>query len=238
MILGGFRRGHAAFACAALSLVLASCAAAPPATVGKVPNQVNAELGQTGFAARLGDSYVLHPSDVVSIKVFREAELSLDSVVISADGQVSVPLVGQVKAAGMTTPQLEALLESELGARYLREPEVAVNVVQYASHQVTVEGAVLKPGVFAFLPGTRLSGGVQLASGLDRVAKGTEVAVFRQMQDGTYVAKFDYRAVQAGTMLDPVLQPGDRIVVGTDGLSQFYQDLLKALPIFATFTRV
>ena len=52
------------------------------------------------------------------------------------------------------------------------------------------------------------------------------------------VAKFDYRAVSQGTMIDPVLEPGDRVVVGTSGLSQFWQDLLRALPAFGLFTNV
>ncbi len=49
------------------------------------------------------------------------------------------------------------------------------------------------------------------------------------------VAKFDYRQISQGTMMDPVLQPNDRVVVGTDGLSVFWQDLLKALPAFGIF---
>mgnify|MGYP007056299579 FL=1 len=51
------------------------------------------------------------------------------------------------------------------------------------------------------------------------------------------VAKFDYAQVRAGTMIDPVLAPGDRVVVGTSGLSQLWQDFLKAVPAFALFTR-
>jgi polysaccharide biosynthesis/export protein len=49
------------------------------------------------------------------------------------------------------------------------------------------------------------------------------------------VAKFDYAAVRQGAMLDPVLQPGDRVVMGTDGLSVFWADLLQALPVFGVF---
>jgi hypothetical protein len=49
------------------------------------------------------------------------------------------------------------------------------------------------------------------------------------------IAKFDYGQVRQGTMLDPVLQPGDRVVMGTDGLSVFWEDLLKALPAFGVF---
>ena len=64
------------------------------------------------------------------------------------------------------------------------------------------------------------------------------MAIFREAPQGLTVAKFDYRAVQQGTMIDPVLQPGDRVVVGTSGLSQFWQDVLKTLPAFAIFTNL
>ena len=195
-------------------------------------------LNQQGYATAVEGDYILRPSDVISVTVFREEGLSLPSVSIAADGRVSVPLLGPIQVAGMTASALEAQLEQALNARYLREPEVTVNVVSYASHQVTVEGAVEEPGVFEFRPGTRLSGGISMAKGPTRVAQMREVAVFRQTATGMEVAKFDYAAVRAGTMMDPILQPGDRIVVGTDGLSQFWQDLLKALPAFALFTAI
>lgn len=221
-----------------LLLTLSACGGAPAAQSGLVTSQPILAPGDADFTPSVDANYILRPSDVLKISVFREAELSQDSVVVAANGEISVPLVGQVRVAGMTLQSLETLLENELSARYLKNPDVTVNVVEYASHQVTVEGAVLQSGVYPFRPGTRLSGGIALARGLDRVAKGSEVAVFRQTPEGMFVAKFDYRAVQGGTMLDPVLQPGDRIVVGTSGLSQFWQDLLKAIPVFALFTRI
>jgi len=225
-------------ASAAFLLSLSACGGAPAAQSGLVTSQPVPAPGGADFTPNVDPNYVLRPADILKISVFREAELSQDSVAIAANGEISVPLVGPVNVAGMTLASLEALLENELGGRYLRNPDVTVNVIEYGSHLVTVEGAVQQTGVFAFKPGTRLSGGIALARGLDRVAKGSEVAVFRQTPEGMYIAKFDYRAVQGGTMLDPVLQPGDRIVVGTSGLSQFWQDLLKAIPVFALFTRI
>jgi polysaccharide export outer membrane protein len=62
-----------------------------------------------------------------------------------------------------------------------------------------------------------------------------QVAVFRESPQGIMIAKFDYQQVRQGTMLDPVLEPGDRVVMGTDGLSVFWEDLLKALPAFGIF---
>ena len=217
--------------------VLAACASSQPIEPGLLPDPPQAMDAAPVITASQAE-YVLRPADIIKVDVFREEDLSLPSVAIAADGRVSFPLLGPVSVAGMTAGGLEGLLERELGARYLRNPDVSVNVLDYASHKVTVEGAVEEPGIFAFQPGTRLSGGVALAKGVKRVAALEEVAIFRQAEGGTQVAKFDLAAVRAGTMADPVLQPGDRIVVGTDNLAQFWQDFLRALPAFGLFTQL
>ncbi len=167
--------------------------------------------------------------------VFREPDLSLETVRIGVEGNVSVPMIGSIPAAGMTAKQLEEDLTRRFGAVGLKVPMVSVNIAEYASHLVTVEGAVEKPGVFTFQPGARLSSAIALASGPKRSAKTELVAVFRENADGIAVAKFDYGQVMQGTMLDPVLEPGDRVVVGTDGLTVFWDDLLKTLPVFSVF---
>lgn len=221
-----------------MSFAVAGCAKQAPLTPGMAVTVPDEALGQGYVASDItaGEAR-LRANDVISISVFREPDLSSDNLIITAGGLVSLPLVGEVQAAGLTPAQLEAQLEQMLGSRYLRNPDVSVNVAAYASHLVTVEGQVEAPGVYQFQPGARLSSGIALASGTTRVAQTSEVAVFRQTDEGIAIAKFDYTQVRAGLMLDPVLQPGDRIVVGTDNLSQFWQDALKALPVFALFTR-
>jgi polysaccharide export outer membrane protein len=77
-----------------------------------------------------------------------------------------------------------------------------------------------------------------MAEGPERTAKIDQVAFFRETPEGMTIAKFDYGQVRQGTMLDPVLQPGDRVVMGTDGLSVFWKDLLQALPAFGIFASV
>ncbi|WP_234029072.1 polysaccharide biosynthesis/export family protein [Aurantiacibacter spongiae] len=195
-------------------------------------------LGQVGYGTALPVDYVLRQSDVISVTVFREPDLSLGETPISADGHISVPLLGTIQAAGLTTSELESQLERSLDAQYLRDANVSVNVLEAASHRVVVEGQVEQPGIFTFQPGTRLSGAIALAQGMVREADRSNVAIFRESPDGPTVAKFDYGAVQAGRMLDPVLMPGDRVVVGTSALSQGWQDALKAIPVFALFTRL
>ncbi|MFC3100239.1 polysaccharide biosynthesis/export family protein [Altererythrobacter lauratis] len=227
----------AAMVCVLAGLA-AACATGPKAMPGMAVTSADTAANQQITSNDRPAAYVLRANDVIRMSVFREEDLSLDNAVISAEGTVSFPLIGEVRAAGLTLSQLEQQIATELGARYLRNPSVTVNIVSYASHQVTVEGAVQRPGVYTFLPGTRLSGGIALGGGADRVAAREEIAVFRETPQGMEIAKFSYSAIQAGTMLDPVLMPGDRIVVGTDGLSQFWQDLLRTLPLFALFTRL
>lgn len=144
-------------------------------------------------------------------------------------------MLGSIPAAGMTAKQFEQDVTRRLAAAGLKTPMVSVNIAEYASHLVTVEGAVNLPGVYTFQPGARLSSAIALAKGPQRIANTQQVAVFRESLQGIMVAKFDYQQVSRGTMLDPILQPGDRVVMGTDGLSVFWEDLLKALPAFGVF---
>jgi polysaccharide export outer membrane protein len=225
---------RASVAAAALS-ALAGCASTPEPIIGASVTQPRAELGQSEFSFQRPTSYLLRPGDKISVTVFREPEFSLESVRIGVEGNVSLPMLGSIPAAGMTAKQFEQDVTRRLAAVGLKSPMVSVNITDYASHLVTVEGAVETPGVYAFQPGARLSSAIALAKGPKRTAKLQQVAVFRDSPQGIMVAKFDYQQVKQGTMLDPVLQPGDRVVMGTDGLSVFWEDLLKALPAFGVF---
>ncbi len=214
---------------------LAGCASTPEPRIGPSVIQPRAELGQSGYSFQRPTSYLLRPADKISITVFREPEFSLEQVQIGVEGNVSLPMLGSIPAAGMTAKQFEQDVTRRLAAAGLKTPLVSVNIAEYASHLVTVEGAVETPGVYTFQPGARLSSAIAMAEGPKRTAKVDQVAVFRESPEGIMIAKFDYQQVRQGTMLDPVLQPGDRVVMGTDGLSVFWEDLLKALPAFGVF---
>lgn len=215
--------------------VLSGCASTPEPMIGAAVSQPRTDLGQAGYSTNRPDVYLLRPTDKISVTVFREPDLSVETLRIGVEGNVSLPMLGSIPAAGLTAKQFEQDLTRRFAALGLKSPLVSVNVTDFASHLVTVEGAVEKPGVYSFQPGARLSSAVALASGPKRSAKQDQVAVFRESPDGIMIAKFDYGAVSRGTMLDPVLLPGDRVVMGTDGLSVFWEDLLKALPVFGVF---
>lgn len=219
----------------AAMLAVSGCASSPAPVIGLAATQPVDELGQAGYSIARPTSYKLRPADLISVAVFREPDLTLDRVRIGVEGNISLPMVGSVPAAGVTAKQLEQDFTRRFAAAGLRNPVVNVNIIEYASHLVTVEGAVDKPGVYPFQPGARLSAAIALASGPKRTAKASQLVVFREAPEGVMVAKFDYRQLRQGTMLDPVLEPGDRVVMGTDGRTQFWEDLLKALPAFGLF---
>lgn len=231
-----FRRGPFVTSLSALAaLAMTGCASTPEPRIGLSATEPLSDLGQDGYSYARPDIYLLRATDKISVSVFREPDLSAPEVRIGVEGNISLPMLGSIPAAGLTAKQLEQDVTRRLAALGLKTPSVSVNVTDFASHLVTVEGAVEKPGVFAFQPGSRLSSAIALAEGPKRSAKIDQVAVFRESPQGIMIAKFDYRAVSQGTMLDPVLQPGDRVVMGTDGLSVFWEDLLQALPAFGVF---
>lgn len=221
-----------------LLATLSACVGAPAPVIGPVTAVPETALGQGEFGTVQAEEYVLRADDIISVVVFREPDLTLENAPIGADGTLSLPLIGPVQAAGLNSRQFARQVEERLAGSYLTQPHVSVNVVEYRSHQVTVEGAVTKPGVFAFRPGTRLSGAIALAEGPKREANENQVAVFRRDREGMTVAKFDYAAMQKGTMIDPVIMPGDRVILGTDTLEQVWQDMLRAVPAIGLFTRL
>lgn len=221
-----------------LAFALAGCGATPSPEVGSASAQLESELGQENFRTSLDGEYRLRASDKIAIIVLREPELSFDEVMIAADGTVSLPMTGSILAAHKTTEELQVKLQEELRAAGLKRPMVSVNMVSYGSHVVTVEGGVQEPGVYPFQPGARLSSAIALANGPNRVSKLSEVVVFRPSGNEMTVALFDYQAVRQGEMADPIIEPGDRVVVGISGLSQFWQDLIRALPAFGLFTNI
>lgn len=184
------------------------------------------------------DAVLLNPKDRISVVVVREPQLSLPDVRIDEDGTFDMPVVGRIAAAGRTAAQISEEIRAGLGRNYLRQPIVSVNVVDFASNLVTVEGAVGQPGVYQFQPDTTLLGAIAMARGPVRSASLKQVAVFRTVRGVRSVATFDLASVRAGTMVDPVLMPGDRVLIGFSNLTQVWQDFLQSAPLLGIFTRL
>lgn len=219
-----------------LAISAAACVSTPAPNTGPVSSIAPAGAESFGFAGAgsITDA-ILRPNDTISVIVAGESNLSLPEVKIAQDGHIMVPAVGRVGVAGMTTEQVAADIEGRLGANYLLDPHVAVNLVAAGSRFVTVEGAVNDPGIFTFEPNTTLLGAVALANGASRLAKRDQIVLFRTIDGQPMAARFHLDQLRSGGMIDPVLMPQDRVVVGVSGASRAFQDILTSLPLMGIF---
>lgn len=229
-----------AAACAGLAatMLLSSCAGSPPPSpdMPRISPELMARppvgQGNTPIAGQL-----LRPDDRISISVAREPTLSLENVRVAADGFVDLPYLGRIQAAGRTTTDVAREIRDHLAATYLTDPHVAVNVIEYSSHIVTVEGAVGHSGQFTFTQGTTLLGAVAAAGGPARVAKLDRILIFRNFGNERRVAVFNMKDLRSGKGLDPLLEPGDQVVVGFSDMQQGWLDFLQAVPVLGIFLR-
>ncbi|WP_230190300.1 polysaccharide biosynthesis/export family protein [Sphingobium sp. CECT 9361] len=179
--------------------------------------------------------YRISPSDTISITVFQEPDLSLKEAVVEASGNISMPLIGSVQAAGLTTAQLASDLEQRLGARYLEMPQVSVIVNVAVSQQVTVEGNVIQPGSYPLGGRMTLLRALALAHGPTRVAALDEVVVFRMVGGKRMGGLFDVNAIRKGQASDPQIEGNDMVVVGFNAVKGAYRDFLQTAPFLNVF---
>ncbi len=172
-------------------------------------------MGQGASGAVQGD-YVLGAGDVIKVTVFQQPELSLD-VRIAESGMVSYPLIGAVRLGGLTGGQAERLLATRLrSGNFLQNPQVSVNVSQYRSQQVSVLGAVNKPGRYPLeLSGTRLSEVLAQAGGIVTGVGADTVNLVTRRDGQTVTLQVDIVDLFGARAMarDEVLQPGDSIYV-------------------------
>lgn len=121
--------------------------------------------------------YAIGPEDVLDINVFEAQEMNRE-VRVSASGEISLPLLGAVRAAGLTPRQLETTLEDLLHQKYMKDPHVSVFIREVQSHAVSVIGAVRKPGTFQIRGTKTLLEVLSLAEGLADDA-GEDVIILR-----------------------------------------------------------
>jgi polysaccharide export outer membrane protein len=156
--------------------------------------------------------YVLGPDDRIAILVHQQPDLSPE-LDITREGWITAPLVGQVKAAGLTPPQLAAKMSSLLADGYLTEPQVDVSVKEYRSQWVVVAGEVMNPGRKPLRGGTRLKEVLGEAEGFTKEA-GEEITITRKIpgSDETrtlYVSRTEFERGRS----NPSLAHGDSIDV-------------------------
>lgn len=161
------------------------------------------------------DNYILSPNDIVLVKVFEDPDLDSQHR-ISQDGTINFPLIGVVQISGRTVTQAASTIRDRLLKGYLRNPQVRVNVIQYASRRITILGQVQKPGSYVLPNEERcdLLQAIAMAGGFTRLADEGRVLVRRNVNGVDTILKINaHSETKNGSSELFEVQPDDKITV-------------------------
>ena len=223
---------HRAIALAA-ALALGACQSARPATLphGAAAYEVVPEAQPAPTVAR-----TLRAGDSIAVSVYREPDLGAPKLVLDSLGNIQLPLLGEITAAGQTPAELAQTVTRRLGARYLRRPQVTVALLDSVALSMSVEGQVKSPGVFPVGPNETLLTSLARAGSPGQTAKLDEIVVFRTVNGQRMGAVFDLEQIRTGAAPDPQILDGDTIVVGYSAIKGAFRDFLAASPLLNLFT--
>ena len=159
--------------------------------------------GQSGTAAnqptapsakRASDDYVIGPSDVLAINVWKDPELTR-SVPVRPDGKITMPLIGEMQVSGSTALDVQRMITQRL-KEYIAKPEVSVIVQEMKSRTYIIVGKITKPGSYDLAKPTTVLEAIAIAGGFLDFAKVNKVYILRRRDDGTQIRlPFDYKKV-------------------------------------------
>lgn len=223
------------FGLALACLAVSACAGKTPPLSG-TPTLTVVEKGvlpppqmvDQAIAAR---PYVVGPYDELTITIFGIKEMTDREVQVDAGGFISFPLAGRVEAAGKTPRQIEQEIAERLAANYIRDPQVSVNLTKTVSQVVTVDGQVVKPGLYPALGDLTLMKAIAQAEGTSEFAKLEDVVVFRTAGGQRYAALYNLGAIRRGSYEDPRMYAGDILIVGESRSRRMFRDILAAAPL-------
>ena len=218
----------------AVTLALTACA---DTRGGSIPYNVSLGTPDAPKIAALESDYRIEPADKLSIKVLKSDELTGDYQV-DLSGHISMPLIGEVAAANLTTQQLDEKLTELLSQKYFEHPDVSVGVKESALRSVTVDGAVNAGGAFPVAGQMTLIQAVALAKGTSEDANARRVAIFRTIGGQRQAAAFDLTAIRHGEAPDPAVYPGDIIVVDGSSVKMAFKRIVQAIPVIGTFALI
>jgi len=165
-------------------------------------------------ASVAGDpDYEIGPSDKINISVWKEQENS-EIVPVRPDGKVSLPLLGDVQAAGLTPTKLAAVITERL-RQYLTDPRVTVIVTEANSRRVYLIGEVIRPGTIPMLPNMTVLQALSSSGGFTQFAKINKMYILRTVNGQQTKLAVNYKKAISGQSPNDntALEPGDTIVV-------------------------
>ena len=204
-----------------------------PASVQAPPNSQQSNLAK---------DYRVGPGDLLEIEILDlDKENTKRSVRVNAAGTITLPLIGVAIVAGRTAQQAEELLAGKYSEKFLQNPQVSVFIKEFTTERISIDGAVIKPGIYPLTGQITLLRALALAGGFGPIADSAEVMLFRNNDKGErQVAVFDVDKIRAGKSDDPAIKGDDLIVVQRDSQRRFlkdslFRDVLDSINPFSIF---
>lgn len=175
---------------------------------------------------------LIGPLDTIQVDVFNVSELSRE-LQVDASGRISMPLVGTIDARGKTAGELASAIDGALRGRYVRNPEVTVNIKSSVSQVVTIDGQVTEPGLYPVTNQMTLMRAIASAKGLSEFAREDDVVILRTVNNQRMAGLYNITAIRRGFYNDPPVFANDVIVVGDSPQRRLFRDFVSLSPLLA-----
>jgi polysaccharide biosynthesis/export protein len=209
----------AAYMLLGLSLAAVSIRAQEPKKPEVQPSTANNASGksggQTADAVAANDTtYKIGPQDILRIDVWKEPEVTRSGLPVRPDGKISLPLLNDVQATGLSPLELSKVITEGL-KKFMNNPQVTVSVMEINSRRVYVTGEVARPGVFSLLPNMTVLQALTNSGGFTQFARTKGIYVLRNESGKQVKYPFNYKDVINGKHAEQniELQSGDIVVV-------------------------
>ena len=183
----------------------------------KTPDPAASDTAKPADAAKPAEvvpaGYIVGDSDIIRVNVWKEPEVS-QTVVVRTDGNISLPLINEVKVSGMTPLQIQDMVAEKLKG-FLNSPQVTVTVIEIRSKRAFITGEIARPGTYSLNAQTTVLQLIAQAGGFTPFAKRDSIVVLRTEDGRQSRLKFKYKEVVEGkkTEQNIALHPGDTVVV-------------------------
>lgn len=175
---------------------------------------------------------LIGPLDTIQVDVFNIPDLGRE-MQVDASGRISMPLVGTMEARGKTAEELASAIEASLRRRYVRNPEVTVNIKSSVSQVVTIDGQVSEPGLYPVTNQMTLLRVIASAKGFSEFASQEDVVILRTVNNRKMAGLYDVSAIRRGAYDDPPIYANDVIVVGDSPQRRLFRDFVSLSPLIA-----
>ena len=175
---------------------------------------------------------LIGPLDTILVDVFNVPDLSRE-MQVDASGRISMPLAGTIDARGKTAGELASAIEAALRGRYVRNPEVTVNIKSSVSQVVTIDGQVVEPGLYPVTNQMTLMRAIASAKGLSEFARQEDVIILRTVNSRKMAGLYNIAAIRRGAYDDPAIYANDVIVVGDSPQRRLFRDFVAVSPLLA-----